>query len=396
MRAVLASAVLCCCVAGCFRDATPTAGTELGAAAPIAHRDSLHGYKTIFAFDGADGSLPNSPLTVLKGEFYGTTVFGGDWTTAGGTVFLLSTSGKEKVLHSFGRGADGQQPVSNLTLLNGTLYGVTAYGGKYGGGTVFNVTPSGSERVLHSFGRGKDGKLPAAALTALDGVLYGTTAQGGKHSSGVLYSITTAGQESVLYDFPRGFGDLGQPTGAITPFKGAFYGTSFEGGCGQGIAFSATAAGKVHDIYTFGCSVYGDASGPDAAMVAINNTFYGTTYDGGGSHFGGTVYSLTPNGEERVLHSFGNKGDGSYPRSVLIPIKGALYGVTSTGGANNLGTVFSLTTSGKEDVLYSFRQEPDGSSPEGGLVNLHGVLYGTTDSGGGKPYGGGTVFSISP
>ncbi|MGA9274164.1 MAG: choice-of-anchor tandem repeat GloVer-containing protein, partial [Candidatus Cybelea sp.] len=55
----------------------------------------------------------------------------------------------------------------------------------------------------------------------------------------------------------------------------------------------------------------------------------------------GTVFSITPGGTERVLHSF-NGTDGANPYAALIAVKGLLYGTTEAGGAYNYGVVFSL------------------------------------------------------
>ncbi|HEY2473784.1 MAG TPA: hypothetical protein VGI19_03190 [Candidatus Cybelea sp.] len=59
--------------------------------------DKAHGYKTIFSFDEADGNGPQGPLLYQSGQFYGTTSGGGDWSVAGGTVFVLGPlrAGKE-------------------------------------------------------------------------------------------------------------------------------------------------------------------------------------------------------------------------------------------------------------------------------------------------------------
>ena len=85
-----------------------------------------------------------------------------------GTVFSVTPSGTEKVLHSFGNGTDGAGPRASLIELNGNLYGTTTSGGEYDAGTVFSITPGGTERVLHSF-NGTDGANPYAALIAVKG-----------------------------------------------------------------------------------------------------------------------------------------------------------------------------------------------------------------------------------
>jgi len=134
---------------------------------------------------------------------------------------------------------------------------------------------------------------------------------------------------------------------------------------------------------------------------------YGTTDEGGtycesSSAFGcGTVFAITTSGTETVLNSFGTgSGDGSYPDAGLLNVKGTLYGTTSSGGAYAYGgTVFKITTSGAETVLHSFEGPAgDGSLPFAGLINVNGTLYGTTGYGGSGSceIGCGTVFSLSP
>ncbi|MGB6522944.1 MAG: choice-of-anchor tandem repeat GloVer-containing protein, partial [Candidatus Cybelea sp.] len=57
----------------------------------------------------------------------------------------------------------------------------------------------------------------------------------------------------------------------------------------------------------------------------------------------GTVFKIARSGAETMLHSFaGGSGDGEEPNAGLININGTLYGTTAFGGANGDGTVFSL------------------------------------------------------
>ena len=83
------------------------------------------------------------------------------------------------MLHNFGSGKDGAQPYAGITILNGQLYGTTAYGGKNKEGTIYTITASGAESVLHDFAKGANGRVPYADLTVIDGALYGTTVWGG-------------------------------------------------------------------------------------------------------------------------------------------------------------------------------------------------------------------------
>jgi len=73
-----------------------------------------------------------------------------------------------KVLFKFGysHGTHGTHPVAPLLDVNGTLYGTTAQGGASGDGTVFSISVSGAETVLHSFSGGSDGVTPLPLYTA--------------------------------------------------------------------------------------------------------------------------------------------------------------------------------------------------------------------------------------
>jgi uncharacterized repeat protein (TIGR03803 family) len=130
-------------------------------------------------------------LVAAKGVLYGTTSGGGK--NGKGTVFSVTTSGKETVLHSFA-GSDGEFPAARLTYASGTLYGTTDYGGpkgcEYGCGTVFSVTTEGSEHVLYSFKGAPDGELPDGGVINAGNTLYGTTQEGGKYEAGTAFSLT--------------------------------------------------------------------------------------------------------------------------------------------------------------------------------------------------------------
>jgi uncharacterized repeat protein (TIGR03803 family) len=142
---------------------------------------------------------------------------------------------------------------------------------------------------------------------------------------------------------------------------------------------------------------------------------YGTTAGGGlgepgycdDGNFGGcgTVFKLTPAGQEAVLYRFTGESDGGAPVSDLVlDPDGNLYGTASLGGSSSAvctplgqpecGVVFEITAAGKEKVLHTFTASPDGQYPYSGLLHLGNYLYGTTYYGG--TYGCGTVYKITP
>lgn len=186
----------------------------------------------------ADGANPLAGLIDVNGTLYGTTQRGG--VLGRGTVFAVDPkTGIETVVHSFcsqTNRTDGEYPGSGLIAVNGTLYGTTVYGGDYGKGTIFALDPNtGSDTVLHSFGSGTDGSEPVAGLIDVRGTLYGTTSAGGTACSGIggcgtAFSFDPGtSSEIVLYSF-AGSGDGEAPWGSLIHVNGTLYGTTIYGG----------------------------------------------------------------------------------------------------------------------------------------------------------------------
>ena len=354
------------------------------------------GYKVLFDFSSTKGEFPGAGLVNLKGTLYGTTYGGG--ANSMGTVFKITTSGAEKVVHSFKPG-DGSNPgFGNLVYVGGAFYGTTETGGTFDLGTVFKVSPAGSEKVLYSFKGDSDGAAPLAALTNVGGTLYGTTEFGGANNDGTVFKVTTSGAEKILHSFKSG-ADGANPTASLTNVHGMLYGTTPKGGkpCSLecGTVFKISTAGSEKILYAFKGPPK-DGTSPSGGLVDIGGTLYGTTeYGGVGSSGGGTVFKLTTAGAEKVLHTF-TPGDAANPAYAnLIGIKGSLYGVAWRGGTSGFGAVFKITPNGSESVLHSFAAGEDGSSPYGSLVLVNGKLYGTTQAGG-SASGDGTVYTIVP
>ncbi len=112
---------------------------------PLAHS----GYKLLYRFRGGpNGQAYDASLLNVNGTLYGTTPLGGKHLK--GSVFSLSTSGKERTVYSFKGGNDGEGAYAGLIAVNGTLYGVTISGGGTNGcGTVFSLSTSGSGKNIY-------------------------------------------------------------------------------------------------------------------------------------------------------------------------------------------------------------------------------------------------------
>ncbi len=261
-----------------------------------------------FEWNGIDGFGPFAGLVMdKKGNLYGTTSSGG--AHGDGTVFELTPSGTETILYSFeGNGTDGYNPESTLLLdAEGNLYGTTGNGGPYGYGTVFKLTPSGTETILHSFGESGDGYYPSASLIFdKKGNLYGTTGTGGAYGYGTVFELAPSGTETILHSFNANGTDGTNPeAGLVLGKKGALYGTTVSGGAlcspsGCGTVFELALSEKESILHSFGAT--GDGYYPYGGLVLDKEgNLYGTTYAGGYNagecaYFGGcgTVFKVTP------------------------------------------------------------------------------------------------------
>jgi uncharacterized repeat protein (TIGR03803 family) len=408
-----AAAIVAVTVAACGGGSTSLSPPLAGVTGERTH--ARPAYSVLYSFKGGnDGRDPHAgPLVNVKGTLYGTTEYGGGPChdrCFGGTVFAITTSGNETILHSFEVGSkDGKNPRAGLIGVSGTLYGTTVHGGGASCycGAVFKVTLSGAEKVLHSF-TGPDGFGPDAGLLDVNGTLYGTTINGGANDDGTVFAITGSGSETVLHSFD-GSPDGAHPYAGLIDVNGTLYGTTTRGGAncvssgGCGTVFTITRSGTQAVLYSFKGGSEDGRYPTQADLLDVNGTLYGTTKFGG-THHRGTLFSITTSGTETVLHSFGGSGDGVFPYGGLIDVDGTLYGTTSNGGSvscgvryggvHGCGTVFKTTTAGHETVLHSFGAPKDGKYPYAGLINVNGTLYGTTSAGGTRDIG--TVFSSSP
>jgi uncharacterized repeat protein (TIGR03803 family) len=318
----------------------------------------------IYRFVGPpNAEFPIGTPINLNGDWYGSS-YGGAYSSGtrdlgNGAVYRLDASGQEQVIYSFKGGSnDGAGPVGDLVALNGILYGTTTaggfgYGSSHSGyGTVFKLTPSGSESLLHKFTGQNDGAYPWAGLIAYKGNLYGTTQLGGKENFGTVFSITTSGKERVLYSF-KGYRAGGKPEGPLTAVDGNLYGTAAGSGNSHrifwGTIFKLGLSGKETILHRFHNDGR-DGTFPSSRLLNFNGELYGTTGTGG-AHDAGIVFSLTYAGEERIVHTFSARHDGGGPNGV-IAIKNMLYGSTGGGGTARCyeyagkwypcGTVFRL------------------------------------------------------
>lgn len=159
---------------------------------------------------------------------------------------------------------------------------------------------------------------------------------------------------------------------------------------------SAFIASGAHALELEVVGSLSDGSGPRNELVqGPDDSFYGTTYGGGGSGIG-TVFRMSKDGILTTLLTF-NGGNGAWPIAGLaFGTDGDLWG-TCAGGVS--GNLFRLTLTGDLSAWFPFIQYPGpyypkGAQPEGTLVlGNDGYLYGTASHGGAKTHG--TAFKVT-
>jgi uncharacterized repeat protein (TIGR03803 family) len=378
------------------------------AAAPPAQSQT---YKVLYNFTGkgTDGATPYAgPVLDAKGNLYGTTYLGG--SLGAGTVYRLSPTGSSwthTTLYNFRAQTDGSGPAfGSLVLASGHfLFGTTEGGGYFGTAFAVCACPH-REYVLHSFGKGTDGAQPIGGLV-LDraGNLYGTTSEFGANGFGNVFELTPSGNtvtETILYSFTGGSDPINPAAGVTLDAKGDIYGTASLGGAnGMGAVYKLSRSGagwKETVLYNF--QGLDDGANPVGGVVMDKaGNLYGTTFDGG-INGGGTVYELSPSDSGwtfTTIYNFVGFYGGPYNKLTLDG-KGNIYGFTNADGANLLGSVFKLSPGAggwTYTNLYDFVGGLEGASPYGSVaVDANGNVFGTAAVGGTDNQG--LVFEITP
>jgi uncharacterized repeat protein (TIGR03803 family) len=378
-------------------------------------------YRVLYSFTGkSDGGVPTAGLIVDQvGNLYGTTFRDGP---GGGVAFRFSPHGNYTVLHGFRADCsypstvaplicaypltDGAFPEPGLILdPHGNLYGTTWFGGPANDGVVYRINTDGSEQVVHAFTGGKDGFLPNGNLM-VDGKgnLYGTTFEGGgactESYCGTVFKIAPDGTETVLHAFAGGADDgAGPNAGLISDNKGVLYGTTGQGGSDDaGTIFSITPDGAEKMLYAFS---WRDLNHPTSPLILDKkHNLLGTTFYYQNTASGG-IFELHRDGNWNRVYTFQGDAGGVGPTGIIRDTHGNLFGTAGAGGMTcgeelfGCGVVFQIAPDGTETILHDFGQTGgDGMAPNPLVVGRDGRFYGTTSQGG--EYGFGTIYTITP
>lgn len=217
-------------------------------------------YSVTHSFSGADGGDPHGILVFASdGNFYGITGTGG--ALGYGTVFRATTAGAVTTLHSFDY-THGSGPKGVIQGTDGTFYGTTNFGGVGSScfglpcGVVYKITTSGRFTLLHNFNVNQ-GLYPGLPVQASNGTLYGMTLYGGLISPvncpigcGTLYSITPNGTYQTIHKFQHS--DGGNSFGALVQATdGNLYGESPDSADGFGQVFKLALPNTITEVTTF-------------------------------------------------------------------------------------------------------------------------------------------------
>jgi uncharacterized repeat protein (TIGR03803 family) len=358
-----------------------------------------HSYKVLYSFT-KDSDPSSSLVRDPAGNLYGIALGG---TFGRGIVFELSNTGQQSVLYNF-KGSDGDGDVPDSMSFRdaaGNLFGTTYQGGAYSFGTVFKLDTLGAETIVYDFCRETPctkGAYPGGVIPGKNGSMYGITYAGGNFSCeitgcGTVFKINQYGDLSLLHAFGGADGDGQNPNpGLVLDESGNVYGTTMWGGTdGRGVVFKMTSGGNETVEYSFQGAADGEYPNGGLVMDGEGN-LYGTANQGGAYNYG-TVFKITASGEFTVLYSFPGGVSGANPYANLtLNQQGNIFGVTAAGGVHNYGIIFELDANGEEQVLHNFGEEGDGVHPSGLVIDASGNLYGTTYQGG--KYNDGCVFQV--
>jgi uncharacterized repeat protein (TIGR03803 family) len=248
--------------------------------------------------------------------------------------------------------------------------------------------------ILHHFtSQPGDGRIPYGVLVLHNGTFYGTTTYGGPPynvtpgnpaNKGSVFRMNLDGTGfTILHEFSGGDNDGWKPWSGLSITGDTIYGSTVYGGphgeSGGVLYMLSTDGGGFRVLHAFGEP--GDGYGGSTSPTLIGDSLYGMTRWGGNGT--GTIYSYDTTREVyNQLHRFAADGsDGSSPLGTITAGNdGFLYGLTWLGGQHNMGTLFRIQPDGSSfETLHHFAGETQGKYPYDSLAfdGSH-TLYGTT------------------
>jgi len=335
--------------------------------------------------------------------------------------------------------------IGQQLLAQDVLWGLTRTGGPQGGGTAFSVTGAATSFTVKKAFLNPGNEPAAGVVLGRDGALYGITQ--GSSTDPYAYAFYKVHRDGTNFKVLKRLGSSGLGNGGLTQgIDGAFYAVSQytnqifkmnadgsgyavvktfsnQGGPyypvgslvqnGSGVFFGVTrtatpGAGAIYRINPDGTGytvlkTYTDvtqgASPMGGLLLGTDGVLYGTTSEGGGAGYTGTVFRINQDGTGfRVLHRF-NGTNGAGPQNRLTQgtdgvLYGTTYGIYNYRGLDHPGSIFKINTDGTGFAQLRSMSGPDGILPDSPLLQgADGAFYGTTSLAG--DIGEGTLFRIT-
>ena len=307
---------------------------------------------------------------------------------------------ERKSFSAVGASAPSTRP---LITQSGVIYGTAFLNNNQNGTTVFKL--KGRHATTLDF-FSEDGPMYGGQRAGLAqdaaGNLYGATCEAGANGMGNVFKITAHGKLSTLHDFAGpalnnsgGLSDGRCARGDLAlDAKGNLIGTTQWGGkYGYGTVFSIAPDGNYRILHDFARDT--DGGEPWSGVTFDEHgAMYGTTNLFGPGGEEGTLYKLSPNGAFQVLHSFDNATEGNMPFGTLArDAKGNLYGVTATGTMDRYGALFRMRANGKFEVLHTFQgnEQFPTCAP---AVDPNGNVFFASQRGGKFYFDFGTIYEL--
>lgn len=351
------------------------------------------GIAQLFQFDPATGALnvvltfaatvssyDMSELTLLNGKLYG-------WTSRGG-------ANNEGFVYSFdpstfyGTGvasfdiASGKVIRSNMLAFNNRLYGT--------GDHMMEFNPTGNNLIIKNSMVSVTGKLVKTDLTLLNNRIYGFTDNNGNNQPGVIYEFDPV-QNTVINKAPFSAVDATGPRSPSIVYNNRLYGIASGGANGKGNIYEFNPANNV--LLSKGSFEGPLGEYPHSRLAVHGGKIYGNSGSGGkNSH--GTIFEYTP--ATSTLIAKLDYGNGLYhPNGRHVYYLGKLYGLASQGGNNGKGGIYSYDlATGQFAIRYHFQAASGSINFENNLMlynnRIYGVAYGSSD---GSP---GVLFEYNP
>lgn len=326
------------------------------------------------------GDSPSSELCLAdNGYIYGTTSLGG--TNNIGLIFKLDTSSNIVTKIFDFNSINGSFPASLIKLNNGKLYGVTQSGGINDMGTIFEFDPATNTYTKKHDFDGTNGKTPQSSLIqAKNGSIYGVTTFGGLYDNG------------VIFEYNPGLGfikkiDINNPSGGskhngslMQAMNGKIYGVTKEGGNNdEGILFEWNpVTNHFTKIFDF---IKDEGANPIGSLIqAGNGKLYGVTVFGGFYNNGVLFeWDIDTKTYTRKVDFIGVENGESPYGPLMQAANGRIYGMTYRGGVNNDGVLFEwdpVTNACLKKI--DFNNYVSGAHPVLGLTEVNkNISYGT-------------------